>query len=326
MIGTRTPFRISFSGGGSDLKEYYRRYPGCVVSTTINKYMYIFIQPFFENKTQVKYSKTELVEDINQIKHPIVRETLNIFGTKYIDINSIADIPAGTGLGSSSSYTVGLFHALYAYTGKYPTKEQLAKDACKLEIEILEEPIGKQDQYASAYGGLNFITFYQNESVNVEPIIMHPDKFRELEENLLMFYVGHARRANYILNDQKKNMINDENKFNNLMKMTELAKQLKDSLSNGNSDDMGLILDESWQNKKSLSKKISNTDIDHYYEIAKKAGALGGKLLGAGGGGFLLFYCRKEDQEKLRTALSDLKEMKFKFDRFGTKLIYYDYE
>lgn len=322
MIGTRTPFRISFVGGGSDLKEFYSRHSGCVVSATINKHMYIFIHPFFDQKTQVKYSKTELVEDINEIKHPIVREALKKFKIKGIDINSIADIPAGTGLGSSCSFTVGLLHAIYAFISIYPSKEKLAREACELEIDILKEPIGKQDQYAAAYGGLNFITFYPNEDVNVEPIIMPAKKYKELEENLLMFYIGGARPARDILNDQKNNMLNDKQKYNNLIRMTELAKQLKDILLVGDIKDMGLILDENWKLKKSLSTKISECKIDFYYEIAKKNGALGGKLLGAGGGGFLLFYCEKENQKKLRMALSDLKEMRFKFDSFGTKIIY----
>jgi len=324
MIGTRTPFRISFSGGGSDLKEFYRRHPGCVVSTTINKYMYIFIHPFFEEKTQIKYSKTELVENINQIRHPIVRETLKIFGIKNVDINSIADVPAGTGLGSSSSYTVGLFHALYAYTSKYPSKNKLAEDACNLEIEILKEPIGKQDQYAAAHGGLNFITFYPDESVNVEPIIIHPEKYHQLEDNLMMFFIGKARKTRDILSDQKNNMLKEKNKTDKLIRMTELAKDLRNSLSSGNIDDMGMILDKNWQLKKTLSSKICQNNIDYYYKMAVQNGALGGKLLGAGGGGFLLFYCRKEEQEKLRKALSDLKEMRFKFDNFGTKIIFYE--
>lgn len=323
MIGTRTPFRISFAGGGSDFKEFYSRHPGCVISTTINKYMYIFVHPFFDQKIQVKYSKTEIVEDINEIKHPIVREALKKFGIKGIDINSIADIPAGTGLGSSCSFTVGLLHALYAFISRYPSKEKLAREACKLEIDILKEPIGKQDQYAAAYGGFNCITFYPNESVNVEPFIMPANKFHELEENLLMFYLGGTRPARDILGNQRNNILSDKQKFNNLVRMTELAKQLKESLSAGeNLQDIGLILDENWRLKKTLSPKISESKIEFYYEKAKRNGALGGKLLGAGGGGFLLFYCEKSHQEKLRRALSDLREMKFKFDYFGTKVIY----
>lgn len=322
MIGTRTPFRVSFVGGGSDMREFYTRHPGCVVSTTINKYMYIFIHPFFDNKIQVKYSKTELVESVDQIKHPIVRELLKRFHIHGIDINSIADIPAGTGLGSSSSYTVGLTHALYAYIGKYFSKEKLAQKACELEIDILKEPIGKQDQYAVSYGGLNCITFYSNGSVGVEPIVMRRERFFALEENLLMFYLGTTRNAREILSDQRDKLVTDDDRFQRLVRMAQLAQQLRVCLLDGNPDDMGLILDENWHLKKELSSRISDERIDGYYRIARENGALGGKLLGAGGGGFLLFYCPKEDQDKLRAALSDLREMPFRFDYFGTKIIY----
>ena len=314
-----TPFRISFAGGGSDLKTFYQTNPGCVVSTSINKYMYLFVHPSFDEMTQVKYSQTELVTEIDEIRHPIVRETLRIFGLKGVDISSIADIPAGTGLGSSSSFTVGLLNALYGYIGKEATTEQLAREACRLEIDILKEPIGRQDQYAAAYGGLNLISFYGDESVTVEPITIAAEAYSELEDNLLMFFTGSVREAGKILSDQARNMANPRER-QNLVRMTELARQLRDSLTNGDIDDMGFILDENWQLKKSLSSKVSQSHIDDFYEVAKKNGALGGKLLGAGGGGFFLVYCRKEDQEKLRRALH-LREMNFALDRLGTRII-----
>ena len=210
MIGIRTPFRVSFVGGGSDLKEFYSRSTGCVVSTSIDKYMYIFIHQYFDNKIQVKYSETELVDRIDQIKHPIVREALKKFQINGVDINSIADIPAGTGLGSSSSYTVGLLHALYGYSSKYVSSERLAQEACELEIDLLKEPIGKQDQYAAAYGGLNKITFYADEHVNVEPIIMEPEILHELQSNLLLFFIGSTRKASHVLSDQKTNILLDQ--------------------------------------------------------------------------------------------------------------------
>jgi D-glycero-alpha-D-manno-heptose-7-phosphate kinase len=322
MIGTRTPFRVSFAGGGSDLKDFYSRHPGCVLSTTINKYMFIFVHPFFDERIQVKYSRTELVNNISEIKHPVVREALRKFGINGIDINSIADIPAGTGLGSSCSFTVGLLHALYAYSGKNPTKEELAREACAIEIDILGEPIGKQDQYAAAYGGLNFITFHPDDTVRVEPVVISPDKYEEFENNLLFFYVGGARPARDILSDQQHNTISDKNTFGNIKRMTELAKNLKDSLSAGNLQDVGPILDEGWNFKKYLSLKISDDKIDSYYNAARKNGSGGGKLLGAGGGGFLMFYCEQTHQDKLRQSLKDLKEYKFKFDGLGTKVIY----
>jgi len=322
MIGIRTPFRISFVGGGSDLKEFYSRSSGCVISTSIDKYMYIFVHPYFDSKIQIKYSKTELVDRIDQIKHPIVREALKIFKLNGIDINSIADLPSGTGLGSSSSYTVGLLHALYSYCNKYVSSEQLAQEACKLEIDILGEPIGKQDQYAAAYGGLNFIKFYQNDDVDVEPILMLPDKYVELQNNLLMFYTGKTRRASDILTDQKRNIVSDKNKFKALVRMTELVDEMKKSLIDSNLDDFGYFLDENWHLKKSLSNNISEDEIDELYEKAKDSGALGGKLLGAGGGGFLLFYCEQKYQEKLRYTLKNLRELDFRFERTGSKVIY----
>ena len=320
MIGSMTPFRISFGGGGSDLPAFYKTHPGCVLSATINKYMYLFVHPSFDDKTQVKYSKTELVEDVASIRHPIVRETLKEFELSGVDISSIADVPAGTGLGSSSAFTVGLFNALYGYTNDRPSKERLARDACRLEIEVLGEPIGKQDQYAAAYGGLNLITFREDESVIVEPIEMQVGKFRELQENLLMFFTGSTRNARDILRDQRQNLSNHRER-NNLVRMTELATQLRDSAVSGSIDDFGMILDECWHLKKSLSNKISGDEIDSLYRIARENGALGGKLLGAGGGGFLLFYSRVEDQERLRKALGALREMPFEIDHAGTRLI-----
>lgn len=322
MIGTRTPFRISFVGGGSDLPEFYSQSPGCVISTTINKYMYIFVHPYFEDKIQVKYSKTELVECFEEIRHPIVREALRKFDLNRIDINSIADIPAGTGLGSSSSFTVGLLHALYAYCNKYASSEQLAKEACLLEIDVLEEPIGKQDQYAAAFGGLNFITFYPDESVNVEPIILAPELSTKLEENLLMFYTGKTRNASDILQSQKKNVTHEKKKMNALIRMSKLAEETKKSLIESDLDSFGRILDENWHLKKSLSASISKGEIDIIYEKGKKNGALGGKVLGAGGGGFMLFYCDQAHQDKVRYALGDLQELDFSFEKAGSKVIY----
>lgn len=324
MIGTRTPFRMSFIGGGSDLKEFYSRIPGSVLSTTINKYMYIFVHPFFDNRIQVKYSKTELVDQIADIIHPIVRESLKKFDLSGIDINSIADIPAGTGLGSSSSYTVGLLNALYKYTNQQVSPELLAREACEIEIEILKEPIGKQDQYASAYGGFNVIHFFSNGEVEVEPIVLNNNAYSQLQENLLLFYTGTTRSASEVLKDQKQNLVNEKAKFDSQMQMTKLVKKAKRYLCDSDLAGFGKTLDENWQLKKSLSNKISDKDIDDIYSLAKKNGALGGKILGAGGGGFLLFYCRKGKQDALRRALNELREVKFKFDTIGTKVIYYE--
>jgi len=324
MIGTRTPFRISFVGGGTDLKSFYSRRPGFVVSTTINKYMYIFIHPFFDQKIQVKYSRTELVEHIEEIAHPVVREVLKKFNISGVDINSIADIPAGTGLGSSCAFTVGLFNALYAYVGQKIDKEGLAQRACDLEINVLKEPIGKQDQYATAYGGLNFITFLPDDRVIVEPVKMSPERLAQLEKNLILFYLGGPRAARDILTYQVENLERDERKFTALEKMANIALKFKTCLENGSLDDVGVWLEENWQLKKTLSPLISNEKIDHYYQAAKRNGALGGKLLGAGGGGFLLFYCPEEHQEKLKLSLADLRPMKVRFDKLGSQIIFDD--
>jgi D-glycero-alpha-D-manno-heptose-7-phosphate kinase len=309
---------MSFLGGGSDLKEFYNRSPGCVLSTTINKYMYIFVHPYFDNQIQIKYSKTELVDHIDEIEHPIVREVLKRFNLNGIDINSIADIPAGTGLGSSSSYTVGLLHALYTYINQQVSTELLAQEACEIEIDILKEPIGKQDQYAAAYGGLNLIRFYPDGAVKVEPLKMEIKVYKQLQENLLLFYTGTTRSASDILNDQKQNMINERTKFDSLVRMTELVEQANNNLCNSDLEEFGKTLDENWKLKKSLSNKISNKDIDDLYAVAMKHGALGGKLLGAGGGGFFLFYCRKREQNNLRMALNKLKEVEFSFEDSGS--------
>jgi D-glycero-alpha-D-manno-heptose-7-phosphate kinase len=324
MIGTCTPFRISFVGGGSDMKSFYSRHPGAVVSTTINKYMYIFLHPFFDNRIQIKYSKTELVDSISQIEHPIVRTVLKEFNVTGIDINSIADIPAGTGLGSSCSFTVGLLYALYSYISRFASKELLARKACEIEIDLLEEPIGKQDQYAVAFGGLNLMTFHPNEEVTVEPIVMQADKQKQLKENLMMFYLGKHRSTRDILKEQKQNVESNRDNVDMLIRMAALAQNLRRSLSEGNVDDMGLVLDENWQLKKRLSSKITTPEIDGYYTKAKKAGALGGKLLGAGGGGFMLFYCKKEAQESVRKALENLREFPFAFENHGTHLFSYE--
>jgi len=322
MIISRTPFRVSFAGGGSDLPSFYRRYTGAVLSTSIDKYMYIAIHPYFEkDKIQLKYSKTEQVGNIDDIKHPIFREVLKMYGLTGVDLNSIADIPSGTGLGSSSSFTVGLLNAVRAYLGKASSGEKLGELACDVEINRVGSPIGKQDQYAAACGGLNFITFYGDETVNVEKIIMRPEKKQELEENLLMVFVGGEHSANTILKSQSA-VISDQKKFEAQKTMVQLAYNLRESLENNNLDDFGRILHENWLLKKSLTSGISNGVVDQMYNKGIEAGALGGKLLGAGGAGFILFYCPKEKQAEFRERMGDIKELNFKFDHYGSKIIY----
>lgn len=322
MIISRTPFRISFAGGGSDLPAFYRKEMGAVLSTSINKYMYIAIHPFFNSsKVQLKYSKTELVSNISEIAHPIFRTVLQMYKLNGVDINSIADVPSGTGLGSSSSFTVGLLNAVNAYNNKTISSEELAKIACKIEIDLLKSPIGKQDQFAAACGGLNFITFHQDETVNIQKIVMNNNKKHELDENLIMIYTGDVRSANSIL-EQQNFALEDDKKFNIQKSMVNLAFELKHSLENNDIDSFGRILHDGWLLKKSMVKTISNDVIDEIYNKGIKAGALGGKLLGAGGSGFVLFYCPKEKQENFRNKMKDFTEYSFSFDNFGSKIIY----
>lgn len=322
MIISRTPFRVSFAGGGSDLPSFYRKSTGAVLSTSIDKYMYIAIHPYFEkDKIQLKYSKTEQVDSIDAIKHPIFREVLRMYDLTGVDLNSIADIPSGTGLGSSSSFTVGLLNAVRAYLGKATSGEKLGELACDVEINRVCSPIGKQDQYAAACGGLNFITFYGDETVNVEKIIMHPNKKQELEDNLLMVFVGGEHSANTILKSQSA-AISETKKFEAQKAMVKLAYNLKDSLENNNLDDFGRILHENWLLKKSLTSGISNGIVDQMYNKGIEAGALGGKLLGAGGAGFILFYCPRDRQLEFRERMGDITELNFRFDNYGSKIIY----
>lgn len=321
MIITRTPFRVSFAGGGSDIASFYEKHGGCVLSTSINKYMYISTHPSFElQDTVLKYSETEIVKDTSEIQHKYFRSILDMLHVNGVEIVSTADIPAGTGLGSSSSFTVGLLHALYSYKGKFVSKEKLASKACEIEIDVLKNPIGKQDQYAAAYGGLNFYSFNKDGSVFVEPIIMKPDMFQKLEQNLMMFYTGRKHSANAILEEQRKG-ITAGGKEKNQIRMCELAKELREELQHNNVDAMGEILHEGWKLKKTLAAEISNPFVDEMYELAIRKGAVGGKLLGAGGGGFLLFYVPEKRQQEVRMALN-LTQVPMSFDRQGSSVIY----
>jgi D-glycero-alpha-D-manno-heptose-7-phosphate kinase len=322
MIITRTPFRISFAGGGSDLPAFYHKEPGAVLSTTIDKYMYIVIHPFFnKKKIQLKYSKTELVDYISDIQHPIFREVLGMYDLKGVDVNSIADIPAGTGMGSSSSFTVGLLNAVRAYIGKFSSAEKLASLACETEINRVGSPIGKQDQYAAAYGGINYITFYPDESVKVEKVLLSNSLKKQLEESLLLIHVGGSHSANEILQAQQT-AISDAKKLDTQRKMVKMAEDLRKTLQKGNIQDFGMVLHEGWEMKRSLVSSISNNEIDDIYRQGLKAGALGGKLLGAGGAGFLLFYCPKEKQDYFRHEMHNFMEVEFRFDNFGSQVVY----
>jgi D-glycero-alpha-D-manno-heptose-7-phosphate kinase len=324
MIITRTPFRISFVGGGSDMEPFYSKHPGAVLSTSIDKYMYISSHKFFfPNQIRVKYSITETVDKLDDLKHPILREAMRKVGvTSGIEISSIADIPSGTGMGSSSAFTVGLLHCLYANKRNYVSHEQLASEACEIEIDILKEPIGKQDQYAAAYGGLNIIHFLPNDEVKVEPLYVKNEVYQHLQDNLLMFYVGNQRKASDILTEQKKNA-SQEDKFNVLKSMVALVPDLRDCLYQEKLENFGSILHENWILKQKLASQISNNEINEIYNAGIKGGATGGKLLGAGGGGFMLFYCEKSKQQKLIEQLKPLVKFDFTFDREGSKLIHF---
>lgn len=325
MIITRTPLRISFAGGGSDLRDYYSQYGGSVVSTTINKYIYLSMHPYFnENRFFLKYSKNELVDNVKSIEHRIIRAVFTDYGITGVDFNSSADVPSSTGLGSSSAFTVGLANLCNAFTGRYMCKEEIAAYACHVEIDKLGEPIGKQDQYACAMGGINFITFNGDETVVVEKILTKKPVREELQESLLLFYLGSTRSASHILSDQKQNLATDRAAMANLHEMVRLSDDLRHELQNNNIDSLGEIMHTGWLLKRRLASSVTNDVIDHYYDLALKNGAAGGKLLGAGGGGFLLFYVRKENHEKLRRALRELSEFSFAFENIGTTVIYYD--
>lgn len=320
MIITRTPFRVSFAGGGSDLKDFYLRHGyGAVVSAAIRKYMYIAIHPYFHDKIRIKYSRTEDVDSIDEIKHPLVRECLRkVKVGQGIEIASFADVSAGTGLGSSSAFTVGLLHALYAYKGKTVSKETLAREACEIEIDIVGEPIGKQDQYSAAYGGMNYIRFDKDETVTVLPIMLSEGAHKKLEKRMCLYYIGGDRRSCDILTEQKNNMLM-EDKFQRLKKMVALVDELKEALSIENIDSIGDILHRGWSHKKELASGISNITIDKLYDDFIKNGAVGGKLLGAGGGGFLFIYA--ENHQALKRSLGG-KVLPFSIDKEGTKIIF----
>lgn len=325
MIITRTPFRISFAGGGSDLANYYEKFGGAVLSTAIDKYVYLSMHPyFFKDGYFLKYKEVEDVHNIEDIRHRIIREVFKLYNIKGVDFNSSADIPSGTGLASSSAFTSGLITLCNAYNETYLSKEEVAEQACHVEIDLLKEPIGKQDQYACACGGLNFIEFEKNGHVNVEKVFLTTDGYKRLENNLMMFYTGQTRAAGDILKEQKKNTTDDVAKINNLHKMVQLAKDLKQELLHNNIDAMGEILHQGWMYKKELAGNISNELINYYYDLAMKNGASGGKLLGAGGGGFLLFYVKEENHQRLRYAMRELKELPFKFDNKGSTIIHYN--
>jgi len=324
VIVSKTPLRMSFVGGGSDLPAYYREEGGAVVSTSIDKYMYICVNRKFDGRIRLSYTRTEEVDTPLEIQHPLVREALDIVGIRGgIEIASMADIPSrGSGLGSSSTYTVGLLNALYAYLGRYVSKEALARLACEIEIDRCKEPIGKQDQYAAAYGGLNLIRFHADEEVSVDPIICQPQLLAALEASTLVLFTGRTRSASAVLANQSAAMRNSDRRVM-MRRMVELAFDFKRELESGRLDAVGALLDENWRLKAQLSQGITDSQIDDWYAAGLAHGASGGKLLGAGNGGFMMFFAPPERHAAIVEALPGLQPVKFHFERNGAQIVFF---
>jgi D-glycero-alpha-D-manno-heptose-7-phosphate kinase len=324
MIISRTPLRISFAGGGSDLPAFYQHELGAVTSTAINKYIYITVNKKFDHKIRASYSVTEIVDSLDELKHELIREALRLVGLDSgIEITSISDIPSqGTGLGSSSTYTVGLLNALHAYTGKHAGAERLAREACQIEIEICKRSSGKQDQYIAAYGGLQHIQFNPNENVFVDPVICSTETKRELQRGLVLLYTGLTRSAGNILAEQAHNTQSDAERRQAVRRMVHLSQRLRDALAANDLTSFGEIMHQGWVEKKKMAAGISNAQIDEWYERARQHGAIGGKITGAGGGGFLLLCAPPERHAEILHALPDLQPVPFRFEPQGSKIIY----
>lgn len=324
MIIARSPLRITLGGGGTDLPSYYRDHGGFLIAAAIDKYVYVTVMRPFTPGIYLKYSQLEHVELAKDVLHPIIRESIQMldFKTPQIEITTLADIPAGTGLGSSGSFTTALLKALYAHRKRLLHPGELAELACHIEIDRLGEPIGKQDQYIAAYGGLTCLTFNSDDSVVAKPLAVSMDTLFDLEDNLLLFFTGYSRSAGGILKDQKtRTQKNDNDMLNNLHFVKELGYRSQKALEEGNVSLFGELMHEHWEHKKRRSGGMSNPQIDEWYELGMKHGAVGGKLVGAGGGGFLMFYA--SDRNKLRHAMAraGLEEVRFRFDFEGTKIV-----
>jgi len=326
MIISRTPLRMSFVGGGSDIPGFYEKFGGAVLSTTIDKYVFVTCNPKFDNGIRVAYSKNEEVTHVDQIEHRIVRATLKLLEADGgIEITTIADVPSrGTGLGSSSSFTVGLLNVLHAFQGRYASAVRLAEEACRVEIELCGEPIGKQDQYAAAFGGFNLFEFQSGGRVDVTPVMMPAERRQSLAQRIIAFYTGVTRSAGSILEAQSEGVTRDLDKQKVLRRMAELAHIMKSELESGNLDSFGEILHENWQQKKSLAEGISNAQIDYWYDTARRHGASGGKILGAGAGGFLIFAADEDRHAEIAQALAGLRRVKLGFEPLGSRIIFYN--
>jgi D-glycero-alpha-D-manno-heptose-7-phosphate kinase len=320
VIIVQTPLRVSLFGGGTDFPSYFLKEGGCVLTAAIDKYIFITVKRRFDNLLRVGYTKTEMVTALDEIQHELFREALRLTGIhEAVEINSTGDIPsAGTGLGSSSTVTVGTLHALYTLMGEIVPAERLAREACEIELKILGKPIGVQDQYIAAYGGLRFIEFHRDGLVSIQKVVMDAASLRRLNENLLLFFTGTERRADLILKEQVDNIAE---RGPILKQMAEMAVIARQELIAGNVDAIGELLHEAWTLKKQLASRITNGSIDELYSAAIRAGALGGKITGAGGGGFLLFYCHHDKQDAVRSTLQ-LKELPFQLEPDGSKVIF----
>lgn len=324
MIISQTPLRVSFLGGGSDLPAYYRRNGGAVLSAAIDQSVYVTVSRKFDDAVRVSYSRTEEVANAAQVEHPLVRESLALLGIDGgIEITSVADIPArGTGLGSSSSFTVGLLNALHAYAGRYANASRLAEESCAVEIDRCGEPIGKQDQYAAAFGGFNFIRFHPDDSVEVKKVLCMPSLIADLQSRLLFFYTGVTRSASTLLRQQSADVAAPGPQSDATAELVQLAESAFADLCAGNISSLGSMLDAAWQAKKRIANGVTSDAIDQAYQAAIDAGAEGGKLLGAGGGGFLLFLAPPERHASIRRALGKLRETPFRFALHGSRIIF----
>jgi D-glycero-alpha-D-manno-heptose-7-phosphate kinase len=326
MIISRAPVRLSMGGGGTDLPSYYTRYGGFLLATSINKFVYIMVNRRFYESIRLSYSQTEIVDAVEQVNHPIFREALRYTGIdSQIEIVSVSDVPAQCGLGASSSFLVSLLNGLYAYRKEYLTLKELAECACTIEIDILGEPIGKQDQYAAAFGGFNAYTFDKDGTVTVEPVHISEEDLDELQSNIFLFHMKKERKAGEILSDQNDKTNNgDQATIENLHMIKEMGLRTREVLEAGKIDELGEILHEHWVTKKKLSGRISDAFIDEAYEVARKNGALGGKIVGAGGGGFLMLYC-PQNRARLISSMNGLglSPMKFSFEREGARIVFY---
>jgi D-glycero-alpha-D-manno-heptose-7-phosphate kinase len=324
MIITRSPLRISLGGGGTDLPSYYREHSGLVIAAALDKYVYITLHQTFAQELIIKYSRLERVGSVGEVEHPLIREALKLTGVEapYLEITSMADIPAGTGLGSSGSFTTALLRALHTLKKNLVHPHELAEQACHIEIDILREPVGKQDQYIAAFGGLTCFRFLPNDQVEAWPLKMDTDTLYSLEDNLLLFFTGYSRPASEILREQDtKSQQNDREMIANLHFVKELGRESKEALETGDLERFAELMNSHWEYKKQRSAQMSNGEIDRWYALGRENGALGGKLIGAGGGGFLMFYAA--DKVHLRRAMREagLQEVRFRFDFEGTKVV-----